>query len=249
LRADRYIGRALELYGEYCEAESAVFAQIAGPGDVVVELGANIGAHTVALGRQVGPTGQVLAFEPQRVIFQILCANLALNNVFNVRTFHAGAGETASVMVVPGLDYGLPETNFGGVSLATAGEGETVPVIALDSLDLPRLKLMKIDVEGMEIPALLGARGQIARHRPVLYVENDRADNSAALIKTIMDLGYNLWWHIAPIFRPDNYQGVPFDIFGNVVSINMICVPVEAPIGMTGFPQIMSPEARWQDTQ
>jgi len=248
LRADRYIGRALELYGEYCEAESAVFGLIAGPGDVVVEMGANIGAHTVALGRQVGPQGQVLAFEPQRVIFQILCANLALNNILNVRAIQAGVGEAAGAMVVPALDYAYPDWNFGGVSLAADGEGETVPVVALDSFELPRLKLIRIDVEGMEVPALLGARGQIARHRPVLYVENDRADKSAALISTIMAMGYDLWWHIAPIYRADNYQGVPFDIFGNIVSINMICLPVEAGIELPGFRRITSPAEDWKES-
>jgi FkbM family methyltransferase len=245
LRTDRYIGRALELYGEYCEAEARVFAQLLGPGDVVVELGANIGAHTVPLGRLVGPTGLVVAFEPQRVIFQLLCANLALNEIFNVRTLQAGAGAVAGEMIVPPVDYTAPESNFGGVQLETSGAGEIVPVIPLDSISLPRLKLIKIDIEGMEAAALEGARATIVRHRPVLYMENDRAENSAALISLVMGLGYNLWWHVAPIYRPDNYEGVKVDIFGNMVSANMVAIPVESSIQMAGFRAILSPEDAW----
>jgi FkbM family methyltransferase len=245
LRTDRYIGRALALYGEYCEAESALFAQILGPGDVAVEFGANIGAHTVQLGRLVGPHGQVLAFEPQRVIFQLLCANLALNDVFNVRTFQAGAGAAAGAMIVPPVDYHHPDSNFGGLSLLANGEGEAVQIIALDDFLLPALKLIKIDIEGMELAALQGARATITRHRPVLYVENDRAENSAALISMIMELGYDLWWHIAPVYRPDNHENVPFDIFGNMVSVNMVGIPRGADIQMAGFKPILSPQDVW----
>src|SRR4051794_7022915 len=79
LLADQYIGRSLDYYGEYCEAEGGVFDQLVGPGQIVIEVGANIGTHTVRLGQLVGPGGAVIAFEPQRVLFYLLCANLALN--------------------------------------------------------------------------------------------------------------------------------------------------------------------------
>ena len=58
---DRYIGRSLDLYGEYSEGEVALFRQIVWPGDVVVDVGAHVGAHTLFFARQVGPAGRVLA--------------------------------------------------------------------------------------------------------------------------------------------------------------------------------------------
>ncbi len=94
LRQDAYVGRSLDLYGEYGEDEQAVLAQMVRPGDVVVEAGANLGTHTVPLARKVGPSGALIAFEPQRVVFQILCANVALNELTNVHAQNAAVGET-----------------------------------------------------------------------------------------------------------------------------------------------------------
>src|ERR1041385_6647627 len=59
---DMYIGRALELYGEYCQGEADLFAQIVRPGDIVIDAGANIGGHTVFFARAVAPGGYVFAF-------------------------------------------------------------------------------------------------------------------------------------------------------------------------------------------
>src|SRR5690606_28828206 len=83
-KRDLYVGRSLATYGEFSEAEIGLFRQILRPGGVVVEAGANIGAHTVPLARMVGESGAVVAFEPQRLQFQLLCANLALNGMINV---------------------------------------------------------------------------------------------------------------------------------------------------------------------
>ena len=83
---DTYIGRSFDLYGEFAEDEVAVFRQLVHPGQSVFDIGANIGAHTIALAAIVGPLGHVTAFEPQRVIFQILNANVALNGLTAITT-------------------------------------------------------------------------------------------------------------------------------------------------------------------
>src|SRR6185312_4051355 len=79
LRGDQYVTRSLELYGEFSGLEARLFEQIVKPGVSVVEAGANIGAHTVHLARLCAPA-PLYAFEPQQRVFQILCANLALND-------------------------------------------------------------------------------------------------------------------------------------------------------------------------
>src|SRR5258708_18853798 len=76
---DIYMGGSLQKYGEFSVGEQEIFAQIVRPGTLLVEVGANIGAHTVELSRMAGRDGEVHAFEPQRIVFQALCANLALN--------------------------------------------------------------------------------------------------------------------------------------------------------------------------
>src|SRR5262245_2266954 len=76
---DRFIGASLHAYGEYSEEEIDLFKQIVRAGDIVIEVGANIGAHTVWFSKETAQGGgRVVAFEPQRLVFQTLCANLAL---------------------------------------------------------------------------------------------------------------------------------------------------------------------------
>jgi FkbM family methyltransferase len=245
LRRDQYIGRSLNLYGEFSELEGVLFSQIVRQNEIVVEVGANIGAHTVHLAKLVGPSGSVLAFEPQRIIFQLLCANVALNELFNVRTYHSAAGRDAGTLKVPNVDYAA-ENNFGGLSLANVTTGEDVPVIMLDSLSLPSLKLLKIDVEGMEIDVLSGGRRLIAQHRPILYVENDRRQNSEQLIRLIEELGYAMWWHAPKLFNPDNYAKNSKNVFGNIVSANLLCAPNDMPIQIEGARMVSGPTDWWQ---
>lgn len=87
---DSFVGRSLDLYGEFSRGEAAVFDQIVAPGDTVLDVGANIGAHTLWMARRVGPAGSVIAFEPQRAVFQTLCANMALNGMTNCRSLLGG---------------------------------------------------------------------------------------------------------------------------------------------------------------
>src|SRR5260370_41263492 len=78
---DTYIGRALDKYGEISRDEVLFLQQLTRPGMTVLEVGANIGDFTVPLARFVGPGGKVITFEPQRIMFQMLCAHLALNPI------------------------------------------------------------------------------------------------------------------------------------------------------------------------
>ncbi|HUT37493.1 MAG TPA: FkbM family methyltransferase [Planctomycetota bacterium] len=242
---DLYVGRSLDRYGEFSEGEVELLSQFLVPGDVVVEAGANIGAHTVPLARRVGPAGVVHAFEPQRVLFQLLCANVALNSLLNVRCRHAALGEARGTLRLPALDYEA-EANFGGVALGQGQAGEAVRVETVDGLDLARCSLLKADVEGMEAEVLKGAARTIARHKPILYVENDREERSAGLIQLILSLGYRMYWHLPPLFRPDNYRDCRADVFGPVVSSNMLCIHPSTCATVTGLTEITEPSADWR---
>ncbi|WP_082221522.1 FkbM family methyltransferase [Herbaspirillum chlorophenolicum] len=244
LREDMYIGRSLDLYGEFSELEAVLFAQMVRPGDMVVEVGANIGAHTVHLAKLVGPAGRVHAYEPQRVIFQLLCANVALNSLFNVYTHHAAAGGSAGELHVPPLNYAAVN-NFGGLSLSHEKIGEPVPVTCLDALALPSLKLLKVDVEGMEHEVLSGARAMIRQHRPFLYVENDRREKSAALIALIDELGYDMYWHLPTLYNPDNFARNTHNAFPSIISCNLLCVPKESDLAINGFRKVTGPDDWW----
>lgn len=237
LRADQYLTRSLELYGEYNPEEGRLLRQIIRPGMTIVEIGANMGLHSVDLARACAP-GPFYAFEPQPRIFQVLCANLALHDVANAFAYPEGCGEAEGEAVVPLVDYGR-QGNFGGVSLLSEGaRGIKVRVRPLDALELPSCGLVKIDVEGFEPQVLRGARQTIARCRPLLYVENDRAAQQQEVISLVAEMGYRLYWHLPPLFDPQNFKGEQRNIFPGIVSINMLCIPSERNIEVRGLIEI-----------
>lgn len=225
---DIYIGRSLDLYGEFSEGECDVFRQLIRPGSTVLELGANIGSHTVFLAKWVGPTGRVIAFEPQRIVFQTLCANIALNSLLNTHCHQKAIGQHSGSLIIPPLDYTV-DNNFGGLGLGSFTHGETVPVVTVDELDCDACHFIKIDIEGMEREAILGAKRTIERFKPILYVENDRADRSDALVETLHHLGYAMYWHKPSMFSPNNFFANQVNIFGGIVSLNMICIHTSVP--------------------
>lgn len=229
---DLWIGRSYEMYGELCEIEADVYQRVVRPGDVVVEAGANIGGHTILFSKLVGNGGRVVAFEPQRLIYQMLCGNLAINSLENVWALQVALGdkeETASVETVP--------MNVGGATLCNASPGrEVFPVQTLDQYHLPRVDFIKADVEGYEGKLLAGARETIDRCRPILYLENDRG-NRQVLFDQVKALDYDVWWHETPLYNPNNHYHNPVNVFVSkgkepftyalIVSLNMLCVPKE----------------------
>ncbi len=240
LASDIYVGLSLELYGEYSETEVTFFRQVIRPGAVVVDCGAHIGALTVPLAHLVGPQGRVVAFEPQRQLFQLLCGNVALNNFANVYCYQRAVAETEGSVVVPLVDYTQAQ-NFGLVIMGNDGPGERVMSLPIDALNLPACHFMKIDVQGNELGALKGAARTIAAHRPVLYVENDVADKSDALIAHLLSLNYQLWRHTPHFYDPGNFFGRVENVFGNRGSFNLICFPAELRASVGGLPPIRRP--------
>jgi len=218
---DHYVGRSLVAYGEYSEIEWALLRQLIGPGDVVVDAGANLGAHTVPIARRVGPEGRVYAFEPQRLVYQMLCGNLALNAIENVYALAVALGDRAGQVRMPRISYG-GDANFGGVGLSN-DTGEAVAMGTIDALRLERLDLVKADVEGAEALLVKGAEATLGRSHAPLYLENDRREQSPALLATLFALGYDAWWHLPRLFSPENYFGNAENLFAGIVSVNILC--------------------------
>lgn len=224
-RNDLYIGRSLQLYGEVNENEVQLLKLLAPEGGVVLDVGANIGSHTVPLAQHVGPKGWVYAFEPQRVVFQTLCANVALNSLTNVDCIPAALSDAPGSVLIPDIDY-TRESNFGAVEVSTFGVGRPVSQITLDDFaGLPRVDIVKIDVEGMEQRVLAGGKRFFQRFRPILYVENDRVEKSRRLIEYLWSLDYRLFWHLPSFFNPENFRGNKENAFPNLIASNMLCFP------------------------
>lgn len=244
---DIFIGRSLQLYGEYSFFETELFAQLIKSGNTVVDIGANIGTHTLFFAKHVGPAGTVCAFEPQRCVFQTLCGNMAINDVFNVFCYPTAISRETTTLFVPSVDYSKPG-NFGGVFLNTNNEhkegfknSERVLAVPLDSLGLTQCHFIKIDVEGMEKEVLLGSKNTIKKHRPIIYLENDRMEHSEELINLLVSLEYKLWWHLSALYNPNNYFNNSNNVFEDLVSKNMLCLPNENKTVVKGLPPVTDP--------
>jgi FkbM family methyltransferase len=251
---DLFVGKSFDLYGEYAEGEIGVIRRFLKSGDVAVDAGANIGAHAVAMAGMVGQTGRVHAAEPVRRTFLILSANICLGGHDNVLVHHAAFAAKPGEALLEEPDYARPG-NFGGVSLmglsdekiARTGASEKVRLITVDGLELPRCRLIKIDVEGMELDVLEGAARTIQRLKPVLYVENDRRKNSPALIRRLFALGYRCYWHMAPLYNEANYFANPQNAFIGAGGLpirarNVLALPGGEKLPYKAAAEIKSPE-------
>lgn len=235
---DIYIGKSIEKYGEFSHLEAELFEQICKENDNIIEVGANIGAHTVYLSKLV-KNGVVIAFEPQRVVFQNLCANVALNSLLNVHTFQQAVGDIEEDIVIPECDF-TKTNNFGGINIENSLRGSVVKKIKLDSFvnKLSSLKFLKVDVEGMEIPVINGSKKLIEKFKPIIYIENDRQEHSQKLIELLWSLDYKLFWHLPRLYNKSNYFNDEENIFGNIISVNMICVHKNSKINIVNMQEV-----------
>ena len=243
-RKDTYIGHSIELYGEHGGLEGAFLKSLVKAGDHVVEVGANIGAHTVGLAKAVGMRGRIDAFEPQRACYALLQAQIALNHLHNIHAHCKAAGRsTGQQLWVPAVNY-ADYGNFGGVALSSdqAPTSEPVDVVTLDEQigDRP-CALLKVDVEGMEEDVIRGATTLIGKNLPLLYVENDRVDKSKPLVALLLGFGYRLWWHIPKLYNPNNFFDVKDNVYGDVASFNMFCCRESHPAA-ADLVEIRSPD-------
>ena len=95
-----YVGKCLELYGQYSEGEVALMRMLLRAGDTVIDIGANIGALTVPMSQLVGEKGHVYAIESDAETFNVLCANLALNGIVNTKPINSFVAD--GIPVTPG---------------------------------------------------------------------------------------------------------------------------------------------------
>lgn len=232
-QADIWVGKSFSKYGEFSESEVQLFRKSIFPGDLVLDVGANIGAHTLALSRIVGEKGIVFGFEPERNNFYTLAGNVALNNLKNVRVFQMALGDEKGEISVPEVNF-EKTNNFGGLELsknATYDKSYRIPLEMIDNLALGKLNFVKIDVEGMEASVIKGAEKTIKQFRPIIYVENDRKEKEKELVHLLKSYGYKTFQHHAPMFNPDNFffetknhfqENIDGQIL-NVVSMNLFC--------------------------
>jgi FkbM family methyltransferase len=146
---------------------------------IIIDGGTNIGFFTIPVAQRTRNRNiKIIGFEPQRQMFQALGGSLVLNGYDHVFLHNCGLGSALGRAQLPPIDYSAPQ-DFGTVQISEVSDlkeeswmrDRLVDVISIDSMNLPRLDFLKLDIEGYEIPALIGGLQTIARHRPWMWIE------------------------------------------------------------------------------
>ncbi len=168
---DRFIRTHVRDHGHWERFESSVLRSIVHPGELALNVGANVGYTTLLLARSVGPAGRVVAIEPSVENFRLLTYNLDMNGVRNVLPILAAAGATTGV-----TRLSLSPDNSGDHRIALNPfevGSRPVPIVTLDDLlpDHAVPRVLACDAQGADLEVLRGARRVIERARPTILIE------------------------------------------------------------------------------
>ena len=228
---DQYIGKSLSEYGEWSEAEVGLLKQLLADNENMIEVGSNIGTHTIPLAKQVLNGGFVYAIEPQYQNHKLLLDNIKNNELKNVKVLKIAISSKEGEAYMNTFDESITG-NYGDSKIFSSNfkNAESVPVKTLDQLfyddikERKSIKLIKCDAQGQELNIILGSKKIIDKYKPYLYLENDDIHTSKALIENIKNMGYILFWHLPPLYNPDNFLKNTKNIFPKIISCNMLCI-------------------------
>lgn len=184
------------------------------PGDTFLDIGANHGTYALQLASVVGPAGQVIAFEPQPRLVDVIRRSIAANAFTSCTVIEGACGDddTDLTFFVPALSGG------GSLFRESAGPDAVTPMTVrqrrLDDVMATRpvhgRVAIKLDVEGAEVAVLRGGREFLRAHRPLMLIEMNQASLSAArqteaaLVAALQDAGYTSFAELSnwPVCAP-----------------------------------------------
>jgi|SRR5579872_2370179 len=202
-------GIDLAIYlGMFERGTALVLRDLVQPSSLVLDIGANIGFHTLHLANLVGPSGRVLAFEPTDFAFRKLQHNLELNPVLSprVEVFHCFLSESDDASV-PGAVYsswplaketGLHAKHLGREMATRSAQGRGLDSVLAEHADR-RVQLVKLDVDGFECSVLKGATKMLREDKPIFvlelspYVLEERGASLAELLSFFIPNGYSFF--------------------------------------------------------
>lgn len=164
-----------------------LFSNHLNPGNVIIDIGANIGVHSIFFSKLVGKNGQVFSFEPEGKTFLLLQQNLQLNNCENVHISNIALSNKNGFVELCGHESGFSDADGGDPykfikQMADENKGDTVGLVKsvrlndipeINSLD--KIDFIKIDVEGAELLVFEGAKQIILKYKPVIIFELEGA--------------------------------------------------------------------------
>lgn len=217
---DHIIGRLLYLNGEYEADVLSLMKYLDLSGSVCLDIGANIGLHTLVMSSLVGSSGKVFAYEPEPHNFRLLQHNLSINRATNTIAHRRAVGSKAGTCFL-----NLNPINFGDHRVISEGPSsarqQEVPLTTID-IDLEELpegviRLIKIDVQGYEYQVVRGMSETLARNPDAImllevFPEALQAAGSSAteLMSHLEALGFTGWElhrdRVLPISEPWVYE-------------------------------------------
>lgn len=201
------IDLSIFLFGAFECGTARTLRKLAHPGATVLDVGANIGAHTLFLAQAVGPTGRIFAFEPTDMAYTKLVKNIALNPSLSASIFPIQA------LCVSPMGQGLGPTYASWRLLGHPGahplhggyqcDSSRAVCLTIDAFvvesDIQKIDLIKIDVDGSETFVLEGSRRTIERHKPTLvlecspYAHVEHGSSFDSMLDLLEELGYRLF--------------------------------------------------------
>jgi FkbM family methyltransferase len=193
------------LLGRFEPSTAKALARLIKPGDTVLDIGANVGAHTLPLARAVGAGGRVIAFEPTAFAYGKMTGNLAMNPELAKRVTAEQMMLVADEVTKPveslysswPLDGGAREhETHGGRAMSTEGAQAATLDGYLAEAGIERVDAIKMDVDGWECDVLAGARRTLMEYGPPIvmelapYVLSERGHSLEELVGLLRAAGY-----------------------------------------------------------
>jgi len=220
-----FLGRFILYRGIYEEAVINKMKKLIKPGMTVLDVGANIGLHSLVAASIVGPTGTVMAIEPYSSNRNMLIENINLNGFKNIQVFSFALGQKNG----KGHIYLARKNNPGEAALRIKGKStpelsEAITIRSLDSvmreLKISRIDVIKIDTEGAELDILEGGKKTICCNPPrALFIEciddhlKQFGTSSHALINWLIEKEYHVYGWIKGKWRKvEAKSGQNFDL-------------------------------------
>lgn len=199
---DLGLGKALEVYGEYCHAEIKFISDYCNKESFVLDIGSYIGTHTIGIAPNVQ---HIVSFEASRKSHSVLQQNVSMSGTQNISINNIALGN----------DVQQVSTDFKYANTVVV-PGNDVICTKLDNITgFPRVDFIKIDVSGMEYSVLKGAQNTISYFSPGLMVNINNTVVSKEIFDFLTKLKYNLYWFPVAIFKYKNHKHNFKEIFSD----------------------------------
>lgn len=216
-----WIGAQIVYLGEYEDYIKDTFKKYISKNDTVLDIGANIGFHTLYFSELVGDTGKVIAFEPVPSTFNQLIKNISLNRYHNITPLNIALSNRNEDLFIHVNDA---DNNPGANNLFNLGDTKIECKKGDDIINENKIDFIKIDVEGYELYALEGLQRTIEKQKPKIVFEFDKNyqlkthTNPIAIFDFLKQFNYTF-------FEIKRNKITEINQFKNLISTDILALP------------------------